>query len=118
MIISNENYRWYLNRTGPQTRLDKMKQKYMEREKRYMVEMMLKKKKIDKKKLKNCYEIKKDIKPEKYDQEYLSKIRSEADDRFEDIVNQLLSAKRRKAKEYVSSFFTQTCRYPILYGIQ
>lgn len=83
--------------------MGKMKEKYMERETRYMVEAMMKKKNISEKQLEEYY---KETKEKKYDENYLTKIRFEADETYKDIVNKLLAAEHDE--EYVSTNFSLT----------
>ncbi|XP_050532358.1 dynein axonemal intermediate chain 3-like [Daktulosphaira vitifoliae] len=89
--ICDELFKWYCNRRGSQTRLKKMKDIFVTRERRYFLQIMMKKKNVSKKQLKeyinpNSKETK--VKPSTYDD--MEKIRSEADKKFRDIVNKLL----------------------------
>lgn len=75
----------------------------MEREKRYMVEAMMKKKNISEKQLEEYFE---EIKEKKYDENYLTKIRFEADETYKDIVNKLLAAEHNE--DDVNASFSHT----------
>lgn len=95
-----------MNRSGPQTRLGKMREKYLEREKQYMIDAMMKKKNVDEKQLKEYFE---GIEAKKYDEDDMAKIRLEADETYKDIVNKLMAAER--TEEYVSRLTVDTiCR--------
>lgn len=81
---------WYINRRGPQTRLGKLREEYIQREKQYMVEAMMKKKNVSQKQFDEYYDgiiNKSDSKTEE-----ISIIRSEADKKYRDIINKLLAA--------------------------
>lgn len=45
------HFRWYIKRNGPNTRVGKMREKFLEREKQYMIDTFMKKKNIDVKKI-------------------------------------------------------------------
>ncbi|XP_029341055.1 uncharacterized protein LOC107882537 [Acyrthosiphon pisum] len=88
--ICDETFNWYINRRGPQTRLGKLKYEYIQREKQYMVEAMMKKKNVSQKQFDEYYDgiiNKSDSKTEE-----ISIIRSEADKKYRDIINKLLAA--------------------------
>lgn len=76
-----------------------MKEAYLEREKRYMVESMMKKKNVSLKHLEEYCNVEAEVKM-KYDESQLQKIRIEADETYRDIVNKLLTAERMD--EYVN----------------
>lgn len=102
--------RWYFNRSGPQTRLGKMREKYLEREKRHMIEAMMKKKNVDEKQLEEYF---KGIETKKYDEDDMAKIRLEADETYKDIVNKLMAAGH--TEEYVSIAVDTMCNVFVCY---
>lgn len=76
-----------------------MKEAYLEREKQYMVESMMKKKNVSQKHLEEYCNVQAEVKT-KYNEAELQKIRIEADETYRDIVNKLLAAERME--EYVN----------------
>ncbi|CAH1731486.1 unnamed protein product [Aphis gossypii] len=92
----DEIYNWCLNRKGPQTRLGKMRDKYLQRERRHMIEAMMKKKNIDQKQLEEYF---KAIEDNKYDKDDITNMKFEANESYRDIVNKILSAEQ--TKEYM-----------------
>lgn len=76
-----------------------MKEGYILREKRRMVEATIKKKNITESQLKAFYE---ELKGENNFENKLAKIKNEADETYVDIVNKLLAAE--DIEEYVNTF--------------
>lgn len=97
MLILNNNFRWYFNKV--KTRLSKMKEGYILREKRRMVEAMIKKKNVSENQLKEFYE---EFEGENDHENEIAKIKNEADEMYIDIVNKLLAAE--VTEEYVNTF--------------
>ncbi|XP_050436301.1 uncharacterized protein LOC126843044 [Adelges cooleyi] len=94
--ICVETFKWYFNRRGSQTRLRKMKEIHTERQRRHMLEIIMKKKNVSKKQLEEFInpvqqesERKKDFKDD------MERMRSEADKTFRDIVNKLLPSEQK-----------------------
>lgn len=100
--VCDETFRWYVDRNGPQTRLNRFRDRYLEREKRYMVETMMRKKNVDRKQL-DEYRDKTEASKCNQD-DSVARIRQEADENYRDIVNKLLAVER--AEEYVSAPIT------------
>lgn len=76
----------------------------MEREKRYMIEAMMKKKNVNQKQLEDYFN---GIEGEKHDENDINKIRLKDDETYKDIINKLLAAEN--IEEYVCCiFFTLT----------
>ncbi|CAH1731756.1 unnamed protein product [Aphis gossypii] len=86
--ICEETFNWYINRRGPQTRLGKMKDEFLQREKQYMVETMMKKKNVSQQQIDEYYY--KIMNKGGNKTEEISIIRSEADKKYRDIINKLL----------------------------
>ncbi|XP_060848211.1 dynein axonemal intermediate chain 3-like isoform X2 [Rhopalosiphum padi] len=91
--IIDETLNWCFNQKGPQTRLGKMRDKYLQREKRHMIEAMMKKKNIDQKQLEEYF---KGIEENKYDKDDITNMKFEANESYRDIVNKILSAEQTK----------------------
>lgn len=91
------NFRWYFNKV--KTRLGKLKEGYILREKRRMKEATIKKKNVTESELKAFYE---ELEGENYDKNEIAKIKNEADETYVDIVNKLLAAE--DIEEYVNTF--------------
>jgi len=77
-----------------------MKEEYMEREKRYMIETMMKKKNVDQKQMEEYF---KRIEANKCDEDGITKIQLEADETYNDVINKLLATEHND--EYVSTHF-------------
>lgn len=95
------DFSWYINRRGPQTRLGKMKTKYLEGEKRYMVEAMMSKSNVSQKELDKYSKGLNDTSDSKAEE--IAMIRSEADKKYRDIINKLLAAEH--TDEHVINIF-------------
>jgi len=96
--IFKNDYRWYLNRKGPETRSGKMRDEYLQKEAQYRVNIMMKKKNVDKKQLADCLKGTKEKDDD--DENDLKKIRLEANETYKDVKKKLLAAEQNK--EYVS----------------
>ncbi|XP_025202203.1 uncharacterized protein LOC112599497 [Melanaphis sacchari] len=94
--IFDETFNWCINRKGSQTRLGKMRDKYLLREKRYMIEAMMKKKNVDQKQLEDYF---KGIEENKYDKNEITNMKFEANESYKDIVNKILSVE--ETNEYM-----------------
>jgi len=92
--------------------MGKLREKYMDREKKYMVESMMKKKNVNQKDLD---EYLRGIETTKYDEDNMAKIRLEADEAYRDIVNKLVAAEH--TKEYVNAELNLYSKYDIIYTI-
>eukprot|EP00102_Acyrthosiphon_pisum_P020917 XP_016658127.1 PREDICTED: uncharacterized protein LOC100571197 [Acyrthosiphon pisum] len=86
--IWDETFNWCFNRKGPQTRLGKMRDKYLQREKRHMIEAMMKKKNVDQKQLEEYF---KGLEENKYNKDDITNMKFEADESYRDIVNKILA---------------------------
>jgi len=77
-----------------------MEKEYLEKEAQYRIETMMKKKNIDKSQLEECL---KKTEEKDEDVDVMTKIRSEANETYKDIMKKLMAAEQNK--EYVSITF-------------
>lgn len=82
------NFSWCFNRKGSQTRMGKMRDKYLQREKRHMIEAMMKKKNVDQKQLEEYFKV---VEENKYNKDDITNMQFEPDESYRDIVNKILA---------------------------
>jgi len=87
-IFEINDFSWCFSRKEPQTRLGKMRDKYLQREKRHMIEAMMKKKNVDQKQLEEYF---KGVEENKYNKDDIANMKFEADESYRDIVDKILA---------------------------
>lgn len=87
-IFDINDFSWCFSRKESQTRLGKMRDKYLQREKRHMIEAMMKKKNVDQKQLEEYF---KGVEENKYNKDDITNMKFEADESCRDIVDKILA---------------------------